>query len=207
MTLFIFLRTVSGRWKLVVGTAVIVAMLAVAFVQVLPVKYDASMDLSILRVNREETADYQYDGYYAIQASDLFSETIISWLQTPSVVGKIYDESGVTQSTTGVSLFTGKFRAKKLSSQNISVRFSANTEDEAKKLAEALGSVVNQKAESSLQTSKSKPLFEIRPSDPVVGIRQYDPLITFAAGFATGLLLGVLWVLGARYMKEEKISS
>jgi len=188
---------------LIVSTAVVAAVLAVLVAQVLPMKYDASLSLNIVRVHREETPDYQYDGFYAIQASDLFAETLMSWFQTPSIEREIFQQGGLPDTVSGLSTYAGRFRAKKLSSQNIGIRFASKTEKEAKQLSTALVSVVSKHAGESLQTVKNEPVFEIKPTDTVIMKRQYDVVLTLIAGFLTGLLVGIFWVLGRHYYRKE----
>ena len=94
MTFFAFIKIINRNKIKIIAIALVVGILSVLIAQFLPAKYDASVALNVIRVNREETGDYQYDGFYAIQASNLFAETIVSWLETPAVVKEIYEQSG-----------------------------------------------------------------------------------------------------------------
>src|SRR3989304_5680738 len=101
MTLFAFLKIINQNKIRIIAIALIVGILSVLIAQFLPAKYDASVALNVIRVNREETSDYQYDGFYAIQASNLFAETIVSWLETPAVVKENYEQSGKKKAVAG----------------------------------------------------------------------------------------------------------
>lgn len=204
MTFFEFIKIISKDKIIIIAIALIVGILSVLIANLLPAKYDASVALSVIRVNREETSDYQYDGFYAIQASNLFAETIVSWLETPAVVREIYEQSGKKDAVASLSDFAGAFKAKKLSSQNITVKFSSKTEEEAKTLASSLVSVVEKKSQTSLETSKKESVFEIKSADPVIVKRAYDAAITFFAGLITGLALGILWAMGKNYFYENR---
>lgn len=206
MTFFAFLKIINQNKIKIIAIALVVGILSVLIAQFLPAKYDASVALNVIRVNREETGDYQYDGFYAIQASNLFAETIVSWLETPAVVKEIFEQSGKKDAIASLSDFAGAFKAKKLSSQNITVKFSSKTEEEAKTLASSLISVVEKKSQTSLETSKKEAVFEIKSADPVIVKRAYDAAITFFAGLITGLVLGILWAMGRNYFAQQKIN-
>ncbi|TAN57898.1 hypothetical protein EPN15_02700 [Patescibacteria group bacterium] len=204
MTFFAFLKIINQNKVKIIAIAMIVGILSVLITKFLPAKYDASVALNVIRVNREETGDYQYDGFYAIQASNLFAETIVSWLETPAVVKEIYEQSGRKDAVLSLSDFAGAFKAKKLSSQNITVKFSSKTEEEAKTIASSLVSVVEKKSQASLETSEKEAVFEIKSADPVIIKRNYDAGITFFAGLITGLALGILWAAGRNYFYENR---
>ncbi len=204
MTFFAFLKIINRNKVKIIAIAMIVGILSVLITKFLPAKYDASVALNVIRVNREETGDYQYDGFYAIQASNLFAETIVSWLETPAVVKEIYEQSGRKDAVLSLSDFAGAFKAKKLSSQNITVKFSSKTEEEAKTIASSLISVVEKKSQVSLETSEKEAVFEIKSADPVIIKRNYDAGITFFAGLITGMALGILWAAGKNYFYENR---
>lgn len=204
MTFFAFLKIINQNKFKIIAIALIVGVLSALIMQIMPVKYDASVALNVIRVNREETVDYQYDGFYAIQASNLFAETIVSWLETPAVVKEIYEQSGKKSTVASLSDFAGAFKAKKLSSQNITVKFSSKTEEEARTLASSLVSVIEKKSQASLETSKKESVFEIKSADPVIVKRIYGAAITFFAGLITGLALGILWATGKNYFYENR---
>lgn len=204
MTFFAFIKIINQNKIKIIATALIAGILAVLIAQFLPAKYDASVALNVIRVNREETGDYQYDGFYAIQASNLFAETIVSWLQTPAVFKEIYEQSGKKDAVSSLSDFAGAFKSKKMSSQNIVVKFSSKTEEEAKTLALSLASVIEKKSRESLETAKKEAVFEIKSADSVIIKRSYDAAMIFFAGLITGLALGVLRALGKNYFYENR---
>ena len=47
------------------------------------VRYKTSISFSIIRTSSKETADYQYDDYYAIRSAELLGQTMLSWFLTP----------------------------------------------------------------------------------------------------------------------------
>jgi hypothetical protein len=79
-----------------------------------------SVSFAVNRINSQSTAEYQYDGYYALQAADLFAQTVVSWFSTPSVLREVYDQASMDPEITTVSSLANRFKVKKYSAQNIS---------------------------------------------------------------------------------------
>lgn len=163
---------------------------ALAFSFLKPVSYDASISFSINRINRQETTEYQYDGYYAIQASDLFSQTVMSWFMTPSVLLEIYDYAQIDPQIKSLTDLTSRFKTKKYSPQNIVVKYSERDEDTASKIADAIVSVVEQKAAVANQTSDQKALFDVQGAKPVIVKNEPIIWLNTIVGFLAGLLFG-----------------
>ena len=51
-----------------------------AMTRLLPLSYDVSLALSIERKTNNTGEFYTYDGYYAIQATELFGKSVARWL-------------------------------------------------------------------------------------------------------------------------------
>ncbi|MFA6909487.1 MAG: hypothetical protein WC289_06485, partial [Patescibacteria group bacterium] len=128
----------------------------------------------------------------AIQASDLFSQTVLSWFLTPSVLLEIYDRAQITPEVSTIEELTTRIKAKKYSAQNIVVRFTERDRPTAEKISAALIDVVEQRAQDANQTVDNQPLFEVVGATPVIiENRPSLPLMT-VIGLATGVILSIL---------------
>lgn len=168
-----------------------------------PITYDTSLSLQVNRINRELTPYYD-DSYFGIQASDLFSQTVISWFLTPSVLQEIYTRAGVDSNITSLEHLAKRFSTKKYSPQNIVVLFRERDTATAKKLSDALVSVVQERTKRINTTADNKALFEIVPGEAVTV--QTDPRKEFAAllGAVIGVGLSVVVVFGREYFREPQ---
>lgn len=180
------------RWLIVVivmvttGTALLVASTR-------PVRIGVSISFAINRINREATTQYQYDGYYALQAADLFAQTVISWFSTPSVLLEVYQQGNIDPAIQSISNLPSRFTVRKYSAQNIVVKYTESDQARAEKVAASLITVMASKASKMNQTSEGKSLFEIvggvpaiAPATPNLGL-----LVAVAAvlSFALGLFV------------------
>lgn len=197
------------RWgRMVAAVTLVAALVAVIAVATRPKRLEASLAFAVNRINREPTADYQFDGYYALQAADLYAQTVVSWFATPAVVRDIYATAGLEPDLTSQSAFASKFRTKRYSAQNIVVRFSESDVERARKLASAVTDTLRKRTATLNETADRKAIFEIVASDPVVTERR-PPVATAAAvaalgGFLVGVFAGAIRTASARVRDADR---
>jgi capsular polysaccharide biosynthesis protein len=190
-----------GRAWIIWGTLLILAVtLTVSWFT--PVSYTTSIAFSVNRIAIEETEYYEYDGYYAIQAADLYSQTIVSWFLTPSVILTVYEKAGVIPEIDSLRAFTSRFKTKKYSPQNIVVTYTERDERAARKLADAIVDTVETNAGELNQTAGREALFEVRGSTPVVVENRVNWVLNLGVGLIAGLLVSITIVYIARYLRS-----
>jgi capsular polysaccharide biosynthesis protein len=189
----------------------LVTVAAFLFAYFKPITHSSSISFAVKRINKQETPYYD-DSYFGIQAADLFSQTVISWFLTPSVLLDIYDQAEVEPRIDTLERFVNRFKTKKYSAQNIVVRFTESSEENAQKVSNAITSVVEEKSGTLNQTADNKALFEVSGEKPV--IVKSEPNITFYTiiGFVIGLVVGIILVYLYRYFtnsssSENRVSS
>jgi capsular polysaccharide biosynthesis protein len=181
------------RWLLLIVLLVPI-IAAVIFAATRPTTYTASIAFTINRINKQPTTEYQFDGYYALQASDLFSDTVVSWFLTPSSIVDMYDRAGINPNVTSLSSLTSRFNIKKFSAQNLNVKFTTQSQTEADKLASAVIQTVQEKTTSLNQSADRKALFEAVGSKPVIVANSKGIIISGIVGLIIGFFLDVLLI-------------
>lgn len=189
-------RTISAALILLTGAA------ALVFSFTKPDWYDTSISFAVNRVNRQTTAAYEYDGYYAIQAADLFSQTVVSWFSTPSVVVEMYQKANLDPKLSSIENLSGKFRTRKYSSQNIVVRYASSTRNEADALSQSIISVVTERSSKLNQAADAKSIFSVVASDPVTVLRHPNIIFNAAIGLLLGIVLAIFAVSGTVYFRS-----
>ncbi|MFH1171479.1 MAG: hypothetical protein V1778_03000 [bacterium] len=183
---------------------IVVATMATLFISIRarPI-YTTSLSITVDRIHRQATSQYQYDGYYAIQADDLFSQTLLSWFLTPSALLEFYQHASVDPHITSLNGLVSRFRARKYSAQNIVVQFSDPDRKAAEKLAAAISTVVKERGESLNQDSEGQGIFQVQPATPViVQTRTNVPLNTTVAFLASALLAYILVAMRQYFLGE-----
>ena len=160
-------------------------------------RWEVSLAFTINQRPRQETKDFAYDGYYALKASELFADTLISWFKTPAVIGDVYDgQERAVRAAAG-------FRAKKLSSQSVVILFREQDRAIAEDLAKRLSALMIKKTGELNQNAKGESLFVLIPSDPVIVDAWPSPARAGGAGFVLGGVLAALVLYLATPPKKE----
>jgi hypothetical protein len=206
MNLATYLAFVSKRpLRAVIAFAAVGAAFGAAFAAAVPARAKVSLSFTVAQQSRQETADYAYDGYYALRAAELVSDTVISWFSTPSVIRDIHAEAGLGLSDEEALAAAGRaFRARRYSGQNVVLTFSAADADEARALADAAAKIASAKADALALTSKGETLFRVSASAPVIAAVKADPRAATAAGLSVSAFLGYALAYVARGRKNPQ---
>ncbi|PIY96469.1 MAG: hypothetical protein COY66_04020 [Candidatus Kerfeldbacteria bacterium CG_4_10_14_0_8_um_filter_42_10] len=186
--------------KFIIIFTLLVTLAAFLFAYFQPITYSSSISFAVKRINKVETVYYD-DSYFGIQASDLFSQTVISWFLTPSVLLDIYEQAEIDPNITTLERFVNRFKAKKYSAQNIVVRFTERSEPTAQKISQTITTVVEEKAVTLNQTADNKAVFEIDGEKPVIVKNQPNLIIITAIGFLVGLVMSIILLYLYRYFR------
>ncbi|MBI5404748.1 MAG: hypothetical protein HY976_00825 [Candidatus Kerfeldbacteria bacterium] len=201
------IRTYLRRRWLGIGILILTVAGAYGWQMLQPVRYSTSMSLGVNRVNADQTPDYQFDGYYALQAADLFSQTLVSWMQTPSILVEIYDQAGLPTDVDSIRGLTSRFKTKKVAAQNVVVTYSSPTQAEAEKLATAITAVTTRLTATVNRSADNKAFFELVAAKPVIVKAKMDPVITGVAAGMVGLVLALFLVPFVAYVSAASRQS
>ncbi len=195
---------IMGRGKvlIIIFTVLVVGVSMILLYFKEPV-YQSSISFSVNRVNRQTTEYYEYDGYYAISAAELFSQTLMSWFMTPSVLLEIYEQAEVDPQIKSLSSFASRFRARQYASQNIVVSFKEKDQAKATKISNAVVNIVQTKAADLNKTSDQKSIFEVVGSKPVIVEQKLSYWLAGVISLLCGLIVSIILVYLFRYFKEE----
>lgn len=170
--------------------ALVVALAAGTFSWFKEEKYSASLSILVSRLGTQQAADYKYDSYYALRATDEFGETIVGWLKTPEIASAVYQKAGISSAPESLAGLSRKFKAFKASPNLVEIRYGSNSEDEARKLAQAVGEVLTEKINLIYASSWQGIGFVILPGTPVIVKNTAAVWWTVLAGFLVGLAVG-----------------
>lgn len=147
---------------------------------------------------------YEYDGYYALQASGLLGNSITAWLQSPDVVFEIYKQAGID--TTGLS---AKQLVKSMKAEMLvgtfAVKFQIKNSDRnrAESLAKSTISVIQNKTAEFNQKAGTKINFELQADPPVITELKPKKELELIAGALAGLILGIFLSFVLEYFKKS----
>lgn len=195
------------KQRLALITMVTLASMAAIFFVITkqPSSYEASSILTV-QAKREDVSQYQYGGFYAIQSSELFVNTIIGWLKSENIVGSIYQKAGITVATEDLSEYGKNIYARKVPPQNISVVITDTHPDRIQKIADATVSVIQERTQAISSVAESSADFEIIPTPFVIQKKDSNTVVkTVAVGIFIGIILTLLSLLAE--LVSRKVNS
>jgi capsular polysaccharide biosynthesis protein len=199
-----YYKILKANISVVVYTVIIAVVVAYAWSMRVSQIYNASLLLNISRTETQSTADYRYDQFYRLQADDKFAETVVSWLASPGVSQDIFAKAGISADQKTMRDLSKSFQAEKLSSNLVSVKYDAETSDEAAKIAPAVGSILTDKTKSLNSAAKDPDWFQIDASNLIVLKNTQDLRLNLGIAAIVGLFLGALLAFGKHYISDEE---
>jgi capsular polysaccharide biosynthesis protein len=195
-----YFQIIKNNLWLFILTIIVVVMAVFAYFYLSPISYSTSLTLNISRQGVQNTDQFKYDDFYRLQADEKFVETIVEWLQDPRIVTNIYSTTGINTQNYSLRQLEKSFIPEKLSSQMITVNFSAPDEKTAQKISGAIISVISKTNQDLNKDQKEDTWFEIVPQDPV--ILQYKPdfKLVLLGSVLGGIFLAFWVVMGKHYL-------
>lgn len=188
--------------KIISSVVMLVFVSVLVFSGLKGILYENDILLLISRSGTQETSDYKYDGYYAVQASDIFADNVSQWLTSASVANEIYIRAKAENELRSLRDFSKVFKADKLSSQYVRVRYQTRDVETAKNLARAMTDVLQEKADLLSVSSIKQIGFKIIYSDPLSVENKADFLLNGILAIIGGLFLGIFAALGKNYFEK-----
>ena len=194
-----YLKIIKKDLKLIIIISIITAMSAFLFSAMKPAVYETSISLAINKNKTQNTDDFKYDGYYALQTSEMLADTIVEWTKSPTIVDSIYQKSGVNQNFKNIKSYTKKFTAKKMSSQHVEVKFKSDTKENAEKISLAVVEIISAKTKTLEENSGKEIAFSVSSENPVIVENKPDAFLNLFIGLISGMIFGVFIVFLRRY--------
>jgi len=195
-------KILSSQKSLIFVCVILSGLLALLFSELKPASYEALVSFSVQKVNRQSTNDFQYDNYYAIQASELLGNTIVGWLESPDLIASVYRQAGLTPKDEELNNLVRGVKAKQISAHLVQVKFKQTSADRARKVAESLITVMTGKVQNLEVTADQKNSFALSAAEPIIAEKKYSPAVTTLLGLVGGLFLGGGIAFGRAYLKE-----
>ena len=188
------------KWVLIF--AILVALAAGVFAWQKD-KYSVSLELTISRAGTQNSADYKYDSYYALKASDEFGSAVEGWFKTPEMAQAIYKQAGLNLSMPTLAGLSRRFQAAKISPIAVEVRFGWVSESESKKISQAIASVAAAKADFLGVKSNQGVAFAVIGGEPVIVASSFNIRQNMLLGLMIGLIFGAFVKMAGEYFGKN----
>jgi len=138
---------------------------------------------------RETTSQYTFDGFYALQATDLFTATLAKWLTAPENIVAAYKAAGLPLPGLSARVLQRSITATKTAPQLIAVEVHSQNQNEAEQLAEAAAAVMKQNVQLYHDEGTPALHFAVVTTPPWTSIITPNKPLIVGSVFAVTLLL------------------
>lgn len=188
-------RALSRVWlRLLVGSLA-VAIVAAAAARWIGPTYEVYFSYLIALQERDQVPDFRFDGYYALQATDLFASTLAQWIVTPEVLVEAHREARLEIGAADPRQLVQSVRARKTAPQLVEVVVTAKEKESAEQLAQGLTAAVARNVDRYHDEGIPQVRFRVVKTDSWTGVRRPAVGVVGGATFFLVFFLGLNGVL------------
>ncbi len=137
-----YVHAVTRRLPLWLLVSLVAASFAYAVVVRQGTTYAVHSSYLVSLAERETPSEYTFDGFYALQATDLFTATLAKWVVAPEHIVAAYQSAGVVLPGANERALRRSVEAKKTAPQLIEVVVQHEDQTSAEKLSSAVAQVM-----------------------------------------------------------------
>ena len=190
-------------WIFIVVFGVVCAGIAWYVSSARPASYNVVQSYEVELVNRSSTDDYQFGSFYDLQGAELFTQHMVSLLHSAAVIEDIYEQAGIVVEIDNLNRFTNQFKTNQDSNQHFTVTFGRFYEDEALVIADAMTTVLTERAANAQVSEDGDELFRLRSNEPVVLYTEPNVALSTVVALIAGWALAIILLLLKRYLATE----
>lgn len=192
----------NGR-KIIAVVAIIAIAIGVVFESYRTPSWKITVPLLIATSGEKETADFNYDHFYALEASDTLTDSLEEWLKNPAIRQEIATATKIQFKSQDWRFWeTNKWKVSKKAPQLVEVSFNANTENGIKEIDKNLKTEVNNYLNSFNQSGE--PHFNLTNSTSAVEFVAPAWGLVIILSLIWGIIIGVLLVLEKENLRKKE---
>lgn len=191
-----YYRVLVARLPAILLISFIAAVAAYGITRSIVPQYQVHFSYVVSLSQRESSAAYRFDGYYALQAIDLFAATLASWARTPETIAAAHERAGLSLTTRDPRTLRQIVTATKTAPQLVEVTVRQPSEEQSMALAKGLQAAVRDEVSRYHQQGIPALTFTVVPTTPWVGVPAIATRVIVVAVFvftAIGLINIVLF--------------
>lgn len=182
--------------------SVLAAVVALVIVKRFDPTHEVHFSYLVSLSERDQVSDFRFDGYYALQATDLFAATLARWVSTPEVIVAAYEAAGLPQPSADPRKLARAVRAEKVAPQLVTVTVRSGTREESEKLAAGLRQVMSGNIARYHNEGVPAVAFTVIASEPWSGVVRLSAPVVVTATFLFTFLLGLNGILLIESLKN-----
>lgn len=196
-------QAVTRQLPLLLVASFVAAIMAYGAAGAVSPSYQVHFSYLVSLRDREPSEAFRFDGYYALQATDLFAATLASWAKTPEIIVAAHQQARLTVATQDPRSVAQLVQAQKTAPQLVEIVVKQPTEEQAKALAQGLQRVMETEVARYHEQGIPALAFKVVPTQPWVGRPRVAANIIAMAVFAIVLIIGINSILLIESFKHD----
>lgn len=188
--------------RLLITAVVLGAIVLFIFAEAYPVSYKAIVTMYIQRVPEKVETVYNYDGYYAGQAAESYTDTVKGLVGTMDITKRAAEIAGLPTDAIFIKNLAKKIKIAKSAPQLVEVTVTLGDREQAKKLALGLAQAASERARLLNQEGDKNLTINIINPDPLVEKSVFNPYLFSLLGALIGFLLALSFVCFRDYLRN-----
>lgn len=189
MELKVLLKQLKRWLPVIVGLTLLGVVVGWGVASLLPVRYEASLSIYVQKiVEQPSSGEYTFDGYYAQQAAEAYTDTVVGLLESPDVAASALSLSGINPDTI-VSL-KRSLVVEKVAPQIVHVTVTQTNQLAASELVLAVTKVATERVQQ-LDTQTSGYTVAAVNAEPLILVVALPLMLSVLAGGLLGFVLSV----------------
>lgn len=201
MELAKLLQSVKNNLLLLLLLGVVTAAIAGGIANSIKPTYTAGLTVYVQKpVENPSSGEYTYDGYYAQQAAEAYTDTVVGLLESQSIISKAAERLNRT-SAKDLEAYTRAVTVEKSAPLLISLKATTESADEASTLVKEV--FIAAKGQIDQQTSNGKYVVALVDEVPLVQQNRLPVALVALVGAMLGMTLGIAGLFLKEYLKEH----
>lgn len=199
-----FLKLISRGKRWVLGPAVVVTVAVFLVSSYWPVSYRASATVYVQKTPEEPQAgDYTYDGYYAQQSAEAYTDTVQGFLQSLDILKRAAEIAALPSDTPRLSFYKKRIKSEKVAPQLIAVSISLRDAQQAQDLVVALAQATQERARVLNQAGERGMMVDLVTARPLLQEQRPLAWLNATVAFGATLVIAAAALTVGYYLKNE----
>lgn len=198
------LKHLQRRFGILISITLLFCIGGGVLARLWPVTQTASLALYIQKdAEQSPLGDYTYDGYYAQQAAEAYTDTVVGLLESPDVMAEVLDQLEVDRDTR-FNEFHRSLKVEKTAPQIVLVSVTRQDVNEANQVVTQVADSVIKRVSTLNEGLDNNLTVSLIGAEPLVQSNELPFLLTIIVAGLFGITLGGFGILCEYYLTEDE---
>lgn len=199
-----YLTTLQKHTKAILGVAALLTVAVGVVSAYWPTRYRSELTVYVQRVPEDPPAgDYTYDGFYAQQAAEAYTDTVEGFLQSRDILRQALAASSLKTDPAMVRAVEKQLEVEKVAPQLINVALTMETQTKATTLIKEIAAATKERTKTLNQQENEAMVIGLVNPNPLESTVKPWLELNVLVGFLGGLMLATGGVLFKEYLEEN----